>query len=368
MAALVFAGVQRAGLRRARIWLFVGANLGFLGYFKYYEFFTTSVNDTLRSMGFDWNPPLVQVILPIGISFFIFQALSYVIDAHRERLRPVSLLDFAVYLSFFPHLVAGPIVRASEFLPQLRERPDPRYLDRPRRSGLILAGMFKKVVISSFMANAIVEDVFNAPGNHSSAEIVISVYAYAIQIYADFSGYTDIAIGLALLLGIRFPQNFNSPYTALSIQDFWRRWHMTLSRWLRDYLYISLGGNRKGRVRTYVNLMLTMVIGGLWHGAAWTFVAWGAIHGGVQVVDRWLGDRRAAVGVPEPTPTVARSFLRWFVTFHIVCFAWIFFRAATFTAAWEMITGSMTRWRARWVASSPCWYCSWWACCWPAWC
>ena len=344
VAALVFAGVSSTPLRRARIWLFVGANFGFLGYFKYYDFFTTSVADGFEAIGLNWNPRLVEVVLPIGISFFIFQALSYVIDAHRDRLRPVSLLDFAVYLSFFPHLVAGPIVRASEFLPQLRERPDPRYLESAHAFRLILAGMFKKVVISSFMANAIVDDVFNAPANHSSAEIVFSVYAYAIQIYADFSGYTDIAIGLALLLGIRFPQNFDSPYTARSIQDFWRRWHMTLSRWLRDYVYISLGGNRKGRGRTYVNLMATMLIGGLWHGAAWTFVAWGGIHGGVQAVDRWLVDRREQLGLPEPSESAARWFLQWFVTFHIVCFAWIFFRAPTFTAAGEMITGSMTRW------------------------
>ncbi len=343
-AALLFAGVSAPSLRRARMWVFVGANLGFLGYFKYYGFFTTSVVDGLHGLGLGWDPPLVQVILPIGISFFIFQALSYVIDAHRQKLRPVSLLDFAVYLSFFPHLVAGPIVRATEFLPQLRDRPDPRYLEAAPAFRLILAGMFKKVVISSFMASAIVDDVFNAPANHSSPEILFSVYAYAIQIYADFSGYTDIAIGLALLLGIRFPLNFNAPYTARSIQDFWRRWHMTLSRWLRDYLYISLGGNRKGRVRTYVNLMLTMLIGGLWHGAAWTFVVWGGIHGTVMAVDRLLGDRREAAGIAASPPSAARAFVSWFVTFHIVCAAWIFFRASTFTAAGQMLTGVFTRW------------------------
>ncbi len=255
------------------------ANVGALGYFKYYGFFVDSVTNGFGKLGIHVSPPLLQVILPIGISFFTFQAMSYVIDAYRDNLKPVGLLDFAVYLSFFPHLVAGPIVRATEFLPQLRKRADPRRIDAAYAFRLIVAGMFKKVVVSSFLASTIVDKVFAAPGNHSSLEILFAIYGYAFQIYADFSGYTDIAIGCALLLGIRFPPNFDSPYIAMSLQDFWRRWHMTLSRWLRDYLYISLGGNRGGRWKTYRNLMLTMLIGGLWHGASWTFVIWGGIHG-----------------------------------------------------------------------------------------
>ena len=325
--------------RRAVMVIGVVVNLGILGWFKYYGFFVDSVISALADIGIHISPPLVQVVLPVGISFFTFQAMSYVLDAYRGTVRPASLLDFAVYLSFFPHLVAGPIVRASEFLPQLRERPDPRRLDTARAFRLIAAGMFKKVVISSYLAANIVDPVFNAPELHSGPEHLFAIYGYAIQIYADFSGYTDIAIGCALLLGVAFPPNFDSPYRALSLQDFWRRWHMTLSRFLRDYLYISLGGNRRGKLLTYRNLMLTMVIGGLWHGAAWTFVVWGAIHGGVMAAERYLLDRREAAGLPAPADTPGRRAMRWFVTFHVVCLAWVFFRAPTFDVAWEMLTG-----------------------------
>ena len=322
-----------------RIWmtLAVLVDLGCLAYFKYYNFARDSLNIPL---------PAKQVILPVAISFFIFQALSYVIDAYRDNLRPTTLLDFATYLSFFPHLVAGPIVRAREFLPQLRQRPDPRHIDASRAFRLIVAGMFKKVVIADKLSVWIVDTVFANPKGHTALENLFSVYAYAIQIYADFSGYTDIAIGAALLLGLRFPVNFDSPYKSTSLQEFWRRWHMTLSRWLRDYLYISLGGNRRGRVMTYVNLMLTMVIGGLWHGASWKFVVWGGIHGGVLAIERLIHDRRAALGFTEPPDTPARRALRWLLTFHIVCFAWIFFRASSFQVALDMINRIATGWGA----------------------
>jgi D-alanyl-lipoteichoic acid acyltransferase DltB (MBOAT superfamily) len=322
----------------------VAANVGVLGYFKYYNFFVDSVTNGFDKLGVRVSPPLLQVILPIGISFFTFQAMSYVIDAYRDNLKPVGLLDFAVYLSFFPHLVAGPIVRATEFLPQLRKRADPRRIEAAHAFRLIVAGMFKKVVVSSFLASTIVDKVFAAPGNHSSLEILFAIYGYAFQIYADFSGYTDIAIGIALLLGIRFPPNFDSPYIALSLQDFWRRWHMTLSRWLRDYLYISLGGNRGGRWNTYRNLMLTMLIGGLWHGASWTFVVWGGIHGVGLVVERMAADRRTTFGLPEPPDTPVRRFLRWAVTFNIVCLAWVFFRSPSLARAFDMLGGLFTRW------------------------
>jgi D-alanyl-lipoteichoic acid acyltransferase DltB (MBOAT superfamily) len=340
-------GINEARSRAAkRTWCTVGVigNVAVLGYFKYYNFFVDSVVNGFGELGLTVSPPLLQVILPIGVSFFTFQAMSYVIDAYRDNLKPVGLLDFAVYLSFFPHLVAGPIVRATEFLPQLRKRADPRRIEAAQAFRLIVAGMFKKVVVSSFLASTIVDKVFAAPGNHSSLEILFAIYGYAFQIYADFSGYTDIAIGLALLLGIRFPPNFDSPYIALSLQDFWRRWHMTLSRWLRDYLYISLGGNRKGRWKTYRNLMLTMLIGGLWHGASWTFVVWGGIHGVGLAVERLAADRRHALRLPEPADTPVHRFVRWFVTFNVVCLAWVFFRSPSLARAFDMLGGLFTRW------------------------
>ena len=319
----------------------VVANLGVLAYFKYYGFFVTSVADGFARLGLEVDPPLLQVILPVGISFFTFQALSYVIDTYRGDTEPAPFLDFAVYLSFFPHLVAGPIVRARELLPQLNEIPDPRRLDAALALRLIFAGLFKKVVISSFVASAIVEPVFANPDAHTNWEILWAIYAYAIQIYADFSGYTDVAIGCALLLGLRFPQNFDAPYTATSIQSFWRRWHITLSSWLRDYLYIPLGGSSGSERRTERNLLLTMVIGGLWHGAAWTFVVWGAIHGAALVIERRWTMRRVAAGrVDQPwTPVV-----RWVVTFQVVCLAWVFFRSETLEQAMSMLVGLVTRW------------------------
>jgi len=337
VANQVFAeGIHRATSAAARkVWVVVAvvADLTCLGYFKYYNFFVqTALNVHLKP------PPslLFRVILPIGISFFLFQAMSYVLDVYRDNLEPVHLLDFAVYLSFFPHLVAGPIVRATEFLPQLRTPADPRRIDSSRAFRLIVAGMFKKVVVSAYLATT-VDAVFAAPGNFKSVEVLFGVYAYAFQIYADFSGYTDIAIGLALLLGIRFPVNFNSPYISTSLGEFWRRWHMSLSRWLRDYLYISLGGNRISVSRTYVNLMLTMLIGGLWHGAAWRFVVWGGIHGGVLAIERLLDDRRAALGLGPRQHSPVALVLRWAITFHVVCFAWIFFRAPSLGRAFEVI-------------------------------
>jgi D-alanyl-lipoteichoic acid acyltransferase DltB (MBOAT superfamily) len=262
-----------------------------------------------------------------------------------------------VNLSFFPHLVAGPIVRARELLPQLAARRDPRRVDATLAFWLISAGLFKKVVIASYLAES-ADALFAFPHEHGGLEALICVYAYALQIYADFSGYTDMAIGIALLLGFRFPANFDAPYSATSLQDFWRRWHMTLSRWLRDYLYIPLGGNRGPRWRTYFNLLLTMVLGGLWHGAAWTFVIWGALHGGGLALERWWTERKQArepvkvrvrgvVGAAdemvalddEPVPHYEISgaapaatggvWLRRILTFHVICLAWVFFRASS---------------------------------------
>lgn len=341
LAAVAIARTEQETTRRAILGAAVALNLAVLGFFKYYAFFVSSFTDGLSKLGLSQNPPLLRVILPVGISFFTFQALSYVIDTYRRDTEPAPLLDFAVYLSFFPHLVAGPIVRARELLPQLNETADPRRIEASLALRLIFAGLFKKVVISSFLASAIVDPVFANPRLSPNLELLFAIYAYAIQIYADFSGYTDIAIGCALLLGLRFPQNFDAPYAALSIQAFWRKWHMTLSFWLRDYLYIPLGGNHGGERRMERNMLLTMVIGGLWHGAAWTFIVWGAIHGVALIAERrWNLYQKARNVEPKSYSPV----LRWLVTFHVVCFAWVFFRAESFGKAGEILTGLLTRW------------------------
>ncbi len=295
LVALALARARDDRARRAWMGLGVVANLALLGFFKYYGFFVDSVLAALQPLGLAPTALLVQVALPVGISFFTFCAISYVIDVYRDEQEPVALLDFAVYLSFFPHLVAGPIVRVSEFEPQLRRRRNPDNVDATRAARLICRGLFKKVVIANYLATAIVDPVFVAPSQHTNWELLVGAWAYAVQIYADFSGYTDIAIGIALLMGIKFPDNFDQPYSSRSIQEFWRRWHMTLSRWLRDYLYIPLGGNRGGPSAEYRNLFLTMLLGGLWHGASWNFVIWGAFHGCGLAVERWHAMR-------EPTP------------------------------------------------------------------
>jgi D-alanyl-lipoteichoic acid acyltransferase DltB (MBOAT superfamily) len=315
--------------RKAFLGLAVAFDLGLLGYFKYANFFLTTADNIA---GMSW---IARVVLPVGISFYTFMAISYVIDTYRGELVPASFARFAVFQAFFPHLVAGPIVRASELLPQLEEERDPRKVDVSRAFFLITSGLFLKVVIANHLATHIVDDVFAAPNRHSSLEVLVAIYGYAVQIFADFCGYTNIAIGVALLLGFQFPQNFASPYAAVSLQDFWRRWHMTLSRWLRDYLYIPLGGNRKGRLVTYRNLMLTMLLGGLWHGAAWTFVVWGGIHGLGLSIERATGWR--------PTSEAAKWFGR-ILTFQVVCFAWIFFRADSFGRAGDVIVRLFTAW------------------------
>jgi alginate O-acetyltransferase complex protein AlgI len=336
-AAEAIARRSDATARRALLALAVGAGLVTLGFFKYAGFFASSLANALGHLGIGAPLPLLQVVLPVGISFFTFQAISYVVDVYRGTIEPASRLDFAVYLAFFPHVVAGPIVRAREFIPQLhRSTAEPR-LDGGRAICLILGGLFKKVVLASFLATSVVDPVFGAPGAHSRIEVLAAVYGYAVQIWADFSGYTDIAIGCALLLGIRFPANFDAPYTATSLQDFWRRWHMTLSRWLRDYVYIPLGGSRGSSLLTARNLMVTMLLGGLWHGAAWTFVVWGGIHGAFLVAERRLRARR-----PAGRTGVDRALAR-LLTFHAVCLAWIFFRAdsvgTAFTLLGRLLTG-----------------------------
>jgi len=340
-------GARSARVRTRALALALAADLGLLGFFKYADFFAASVDNALHRIGVGGTPVgLLNITVPVAISFFTFMAMSYVIDIYRHDLEPSPFLDVAVYLSFFPHLLSGPIVRGSELLPQIarsRQR-DPRAIDFPMATFLIFGGLFKKVVISSYVSTAIVQPVFDAPRVHSAPEILLAAYGYAVQIYCDFSGYTDIAIGCALLLGFQFPQNFDAPYTARSMQDFWRRWHMTLSFWLRDYLYIPLGGSRGPKRTVYRNLMITMVLGGLWHGAAWTFVIWGALHAVAQGVGHWRRSRRIARGLPPQRDGPAAIWIQRIVTFHVVCLGWIFFDSATLNGALTMVSRLVTAW------------------------
>lgn len=304
-------------------------NLGLLCYFKYSNFFGTILADIT---GGSFSP--IDVFLPVGISFFTFQSLSYTIDVYRKQIEPLNhLMDYAFYVSFFPQLVAGPIVRARDFIPQIRKPLMVTSEMFGRGVFLILCGLFKKSVISDYISVNFVERVFDAPSLYSGVENLVAVYGYALQIYCDFSGYSDMAIGIALLLGFHFNLNFDSPYKSLSITEFWRRWHISFSSWLKDYLYISLGGNRKGKLRQYVNLIVTMFLGDLWHGASWNFVLWGVLHGLVLAVHKiWLellAVSRLGIKIP--------NFVGAFFTFHFVCFCWIFFRNTSFENSLNMI-------------------------------
>ncbi|MDA8292504.1 MAG: MBOAT family protein [Actinomycetota bacterium] len=340
---------ERPG-RGRRSWLVasVVAELGLLGWFKYYGFASLAIDAALRHLGLHGTPvPLLAgAVFPVGISFFTFMAMSYVIDIYRGSLRTAPLLDVAVFQSFFPHLLAGPIVRGGELLPQIAraEQRDPRRVDVTESAFLVLGGLFKKVVISSYVSSAIVQPVFANPSLHSAPEILLAAYGYSVQIYCDFSGYTDIAIGCAMLLGFQFPQNFDRPYTARSMQDFWRRWHMTLSFWLRDYLYIPLGGSRGSTGMLYRNLMITMVLGGLWHGAAWTFVIWGAIHGVAQCVGHLHRRRRVRRGLPAQSDRPFAVWAQRVATLGIVSLSWLFFDASSVRGAFELVDRLVTTW------------------------
>src|SRR3954467_7986278 len=290
-AALLIARTEDERRRKWIMGVAVALDLAVLGVFKYYAFFVQDVGDVLDAVGLGLPVPLLTIALPVGVSFFTFQAISYPVDVSRRIIPPASTMDVAIYLSFFSHLVAGPIVRAREFLPQLATPRDPQKVAVGAGVMLIGIGLVKKVVLADYLARTLVDPVFGVPQAYFAPDVLLASYGYAAQIYCDFSGYTDIAIGLALLLGFVFPQNFDRPYRSLGFREFWRRWHMTLSRFLRDFLYIPLGGNRGGRWRTYRNLMITMVLGGLWHGAAWTFVLWGAFHGLGLCLEHALGSR-----------------------------------------------------------------------------
>jgi D-alanyl-lipoteichoic acid acyltransferase DltB (MBOAT superfamily) len=324
---------------RRRVFLVISilSNIGILAYFKYTGFLVQTINDILgtdivvrdflgafsnRYLGTSFN--INSIILPVGISFFTFQSLSYTIDMYRQKLEPVrNIFDFGFYVSFFPQLVAGPIVRASEFIPQLYKNYTLSQREFSHAVFLILKGLIKKIIISDFIAVNFIDRIFDLPTAYSGFENLLAVYGYGLQIYCDFSGYTDIAIGLGLILGFRLPFNFNSPYKASSIADFWKRWHISLSRWLKDYLYIPLGGNRKGKFRTIINLMITMLIGGLWHGADLRFIIWGGLHGaGLAINKLWT----LLFGEKTHKRRLTRA-VAVFLTFQFVSFGWIFFRA-----------------------------------------
>jgi len=332
LVALLLGALPDGRARRLVLWLAVAANLSVLGFFKYWDFFAAQLINLAGVFGVVGNVPFVEVALPVAISFLTFHALSYIIDVYDRTLKPTtSLVDILLYISFFPHLIAGPIVRAAKFLAQTTHASYQSDVRLAASVFLIVGGLFKKVIIANYLSTDFVDGVFRAPADYSSLDLLLGMYAYAIQIYCDFSAYTDIAIGVANLLGYQFPQNFNQPYRALSVQDFWRRWHITLSTWLRDYLYIRLGGNRGGRIRTYVNVMITMLLGGLWHGASWNFVLWGGLHGAALVVERafgWTGAPRTRLGAA----------LAWVVTFHFVCLTWVFFRSPSNEATYAYFT------------------------------
>lgn len=330
-------GIQRGRLRR--LWLIVGAvgSLGLLAHYKYTAFFLQNIVDLAASIGLRLPLAVESPMLPLGISFMTFHAISLMMDAWRRKLDDdVDFADSLLYVAFFPQLIAGPILRASSFLPQLKKRPDPTRIETGRALLLIVAGLFKKVVIANTLATFLVDDVFANPAAMSASEVLLGIYGYAAQIYCDFSGYTDIAIGCALLLGYRFPLNFDSPYVSASPQEFWRRWHISLSSWLRDYLYIPLGGSRQGERRTRINLVITMLLGGLWHGAAWNFVAWGGWHGLL------LAGHRQWEGFWRTRDAAWRNTVWWkwcarILCFHAICLGWVFFRATSFSEGWAVL-------------------------------
>jgi D-alanyl-lipoteichoic acid acyltransferase DltB (MBOAT superfamily) len=339
--AIKIADTEDPRVRRLLLTLSLVINFSILGFFKYFNFFTDSFATALSTLGFHASIPFLKIVLPPGISFYTFQEVAYIVDVYSGKLPASrSFLDYGLFISLFPHLIAGPIQRPSHLLPQVQK---PRQWDSEKGFDgmlLILEGLFRKCVIAdncALIANAAFGGSLGKP---SFLVGLLGMYAFAWQIYGDFSGYSSIARGCAQLLGFHFMVNFRQPYLAENIQDFWRRWHISLSTWLRDYLYIPLGGNRHGERKTYRNLMLTMLLGGLWHGANWTFVIWGGIHGGALAVER----RFTNWGMPRIG--LVWKWLKRILVFHVVCLAWIFFRAQSLRAAWAMLRGfTIWNWR-----------------------
>jgi len=344
VVALRLEATQSPGARKALLTVSCVVNLGLLGVFKYFNFFIDSAAALLAAAGLEPHLTTLQIVLPVGISFYTFQTMSYTIDVYRREM-PASrdLVDFALYVAYFPQLVAGPIERASRLLPQIAAK---RTVTREHLSTgafLILLGLFRKVAIADGLA-PLVNRVFADPEAHGAFQLLVALYAFSLQIYGDFAGYSDIARGTSRLLGIELVENFQHPYFSTSITEFWRRWHVSLSSWLRDYLYIPLGGNRGNGFATYRNLMLTMLLGGLWHGASWNFVVWGGLHGVYLAAHKlMLREKRPHVHNRLPAAhLVPMDTLKAIFTFHLVALTWIFFRASDFSVSWAYLTGIVT--------------------------
>lgn len=316
--------------KKLLLFLSVLFNLGLLFYFKYTNFFIEMLAN-FSTLKFN----ALHILLPIGISFFTFENLSYTIDVYRGEIEPEKkIVNYLLFLSFFPKLVMGPIVRASDFIPQLKKDYFVSDTDFSKGFYLIITGLIKKLIISDYISVNLVNYVFDGPNLHNGLECLVALYGYAIVIYCDFSGYSDVAIGISKWMGITIPTNFLSPYQSKSISEFWRKWHISLSSWLRDYLYISMGGNRKGKFRTNVNLFLTMLIGGFWHGANWNYIIWGGLHGiGLAINKLWT----KLFGKIKFMPSIISNFIYALITFHFVCFCWIFFKASNLDLALQFI-------------------------------
>lgn len=330
--------INRAGgdqYRKAYLALSITVNLGLLAFFKYWNFFIDSFAEVLTQFGFQANLPSLNIILPVGISFYTFQTMTYTIDIYRKELKPSeSFLDFALFVAFFPQLVAGPIERASRLLPQIQKTRQFKLQQFLRGLHLIFWGLFKKIFVADNLGR-ITDAIFENPSS-SGIDYMVAGVAFAFQIYGDFSGYSDIARGTAKCMGIELMHNFRQPYFAVSPSDFWRQWHISLSTWLRDYLYIPLGGNRLGTLKTYRNLMITMLLGGLWHGAAWNFVIWGAYHGLVLSVNRWIEKHHPPRRNEDTSLFVI--FIKVFIMFNLTCLGWLFFRAQSLSQIGTILT------------------------------
>ncbi len=345
LAGTVMSRGLTAGLRRTAFWAGIVLAVGILGYFKYADFFITSARDALGALGLEPELPLLEVVVPVGLSFVTFQAIAYLVELRQGAVDPLRFHELALCLCFFPIALAGPITRPSELGPQVTRVRDGLHVDTTRALVLISRGLFKKVVLASFLATHLTDGIFATPGEYSSAEILVGLYATAALIYADFSGYSDMAVGIALLLGIRVPDNFHRPYTARSPEDFWRRWHLTLTRWFRDFLFTPLVLHRhRAWMAPYGAMVVVWASTGLWHGAAWTFVMWGLLNGAALMAERAWRQHRRATGRHRPPDTVLRTVVTTVLTFHFVCLTWVFFRAESITGAIDVFARLCTAW------------------------